>query len=257
MSTFIVTKTTTNSATSTGQFAAYGLDSGYSAAGSYGVDVFCTSKGPYDAVTGCADSCGNRILHGKFAIVGDYCYFDCYLPRAGTCSYISPPYTFTPSLDLASCWQIFNANSIFHAFQYNSPTSFSLSYLPLQYAAVSDQQNCALTFGSGTAALVTKTCTDCANLCNDMTTLESSIFAASQQCSQYTCGGSTVAVPAPAPTCTCYTNQNIAISSPTASGYLDCCNACCNTKKTTCGSVSPGTFQYDVGGTPTSVNICA
>ena len=256
VSTFLVTKTTTNSPASTGKFAAYGLDSGYSAAGSYGKDVFCTSKGPYDAVNGCADSCGNRILHGRFAIVGDFCYFDCYLPRAGTCTYFNPPYTFTPPLDLASCWQIFKANSVFHAFQYNSPT-FSLALLPLQYATVSSQQNCVLTLGSGLASLATKTCGDCASLCNNMTTWESSIFAASQQCSQYTCDGVAVAVPAPAPTCTCYNSQNVALSSPAATDSLNCCNLCCDLPGVSCAVGSLDTYWYGVGNLPVSVGTCA
>ena len=190
VSTYIVQQSAANSKRDGGSsnlFAAYGIDSGFG----YGVDTFCTRKGPFSGAAGCTDSCGNPVTEGTYTTVNNYCYYDCYIPQ-GECQVEETvgdtAYTYSAPLDLFSCWSTIKNDMVFTYASFNGGPFFTSLSTP-SYQPVAAQQTCSLKLQNSAAMpLVTQTCDDCLTTCTELNTFESDdIGETVTDCTAYTC----------------------------------------------------------------------
>ena len=137
----------------------------------------------------CADSCGSPVASGEFAFVGDYCYYDCYVP-IGTCIAYNGAdgyyqWSYDAKMDFASCWAISNYDFNIGWFYFNAGPTATYE-ISLKYQTVAAQQTCSMLLSYGPAPLVVQTCADCRSTCTALND-----FEVYNDCTSYTCGGTT------------------------------------------------------------------
>ena len=149
-------------------------------------DVLCASRGKLVDPTTCVSSCNVPVADFVYTTTDPgACFYDCYIPTdvcsAGPCNaHDASVYTFSTQLDAASC-HISVANSAdLCTYQFGVagawlPSSDAPPYKPTQ-------PTCVLNIGIDQAPIVTATCTQCTDICNQLNTWQGFIDCTVDSC---------------------------------------------------------------------------